>query len=221
VKVAGSQSWKLTSDIAELPHVALYVRDAAAIGSGPDGALPPRLQGEIPDRSFVLDDHERARAESEWRAWWGRVIAFETDERPAGSELDTRRRLMERARQHQRVADPPAFQSLDDSPALQGAVRSLFEEARTWFRARERAWRPPRAKVFDGRVAKRAAEHVAQTEDVPMGRLRARVQLLLVEGDWWQRPSDGVMLYSPSLLADDAALEQLLRDTFASAAGLR
>jgi hypothetical protein len=42
-RVAGSNSWKLTFDVAELPHVARYVLDAAiGAADGSEAIGPPR-----------------------------------------------------------------------------------------------------------------------------------------------------------------------------------
>lgn len=46
--------------------------------------------------------------------------------------------------------------------------------------------------------------------------MSARLSLLLVNGNWWQRPIPGLLLCSPAADADDDQLYELLRETFAS-----
>ena len=196
VLLAGSRSWVLRFDVAELPHVALFVRDATGV-EALDGSTvdPPRLQGTVPDRSALIPEDERSEVASAWGTWWTKIVVGEID---FGSEISV---------------------ALDSCPTLQRAAIALHREGSDWASEHRSPWLPPRRNGRrDWAIAKNAAEAAAAERGVPLGDVWADTQLLLVDGDWWQRPAPGVLLYSPSVLADEAMLARLLRDTFASSA---
>jgi hypothetical protein len=196
LQVAGSKSWVLRFDVGEPPHVALFVRDATGLGALDGKAVdPPRLECAVPDRSALISDNERAQAVSAWQAWWTKIITAQTDP----------------------TSQP--WMALDSCPSLQNAVRQLHRDACTWFNDQRAPWIPPRRDGHrDWEIAKSAAEAASADRGVPLGDLSADTQLLLVEGNWWRRPTPGVLLYSPSVLADETLIERLRRGTFAGSA---
>ena len=63
---AESASWRFAEGIVQMPVVALFVRDAVGLGVPPGAALPPRLDGELPDRSGLVSAGQRRAAGAEW-----------------------------------------------------------------------------------------------------------------------------------------------------------
>ncbi len=52
---AGTESWRFAYDIDENLHCVLYLRDVLGFRVEDEGVIPPRLAGEVPDRSEMLD----------------------------------------------------------------------------------------------------------------------------------------------------------------------
>jgi len=191
MRVAGSRSWGLTFDVGQLPHVALFTRDALAVQAKRSDRLDaPRLMHKVPDRSALIAGHDRPEAASAWQAWWTMIITT-----PRGETS-------------QRTPDA--------SPTLRRAVRELHRDACAWFEEHRDPWIPPRRDPGrDWPIAKSAAEAAASDRGVSLD-VHAETQLLLVDGNWWQRPAPGVLFYSPAVYVDDIQLHQLLRETFVS-----
>lgn len=71
MRLAGTRSWEFRADIGQSTHAALYVRDSLRLEHSGSG-VPPGLMGDVPDRSELLDDAERAAVSREWlQAWHG------------------------------------------------------------------------------------------------------------------------------------------------------
>lgn len=108
----GSISWSFSESRPQLPHAALFIRDAARLVVPTRASIPPRMSGELPDRSSVADDAER-RAGEQWASWWRDIVK----------------------RAFQQVGlDPPARldSGMDDRLSLQPVVRELSDEAYRW-----------------------------------------------------------------------------------------
>jgi hypothetical protein len=105
----------------------------------------------------------------------------------------------------------------DASPTLRRAVGELHRDACAWFEEHRESWMPPhRDPGRDWPIAKSAAEAAASDRGVSLEDVHADTQLLLVDGNWWQRPAPGVLCYSPAVYVDEIQLHQLLRETFVS-----
>ena len=87
MKLAGSPSWTFRHGIAQLPHAAVYVRDAAGLQPPPDAVLPPRLGVPEHQRRDVLDQRRRAEAGAHWLRWWRGLVTAEATDRGNGGEI--------------------------------------------------------------------------------------------------------------------------------------
>ena len=184
MRVAGSKSWRLTFDVAQSPHIALFARDALGIDC--DGGVP-RLLHRVPDQSQLIADQDPAAVATAWQAWWATMIPTSSQPLPA------------------------------PGPALRRAIADLHDDACAWFEEHRKPWIVPRRDAHrDWQVSKSAAEAAASDRGVSPGDVHADSQLLLVDGNWWQRPAPGVLLYSPAVMIDEIQMHELLRATFAS-----
>lgn len=60
MELAGTSSWRFAESARDdLPHVALFVRDAVRLPVVPGPAVPPRLAGTVPDHRHLLREEER------------------------------------------------------------------------------------------------------------------------------------------------------------------
>jgi hypothetical protein len=186
MQVAGSRSWRSTFDVPEAPHIALFIRDALGLDGAEDA--PPRLEGEIPDRASLIDDRDHVA--SLWRSWWCTLA-------PAGP-LDA------------------GAAALSDGE-LSEVVRDLQPEAQAWFYGhREPHIQPQRGGMRDWEITRDAVESAAIELRVAPHALHADTWLLLVEGDWWDRPGPGQLIYSPTIREDSELFLRLLRSAFRS-----
>src|SRR3954452_15981704 len=118
---AGSESWRFAHDIDQSLHCALYLRDAIGLEVDDRAGNPPRLVGDIPDRSQSLDREATTTAAARWPSWWRAVVGNQalTQLQSSSEQTDSRAWLGELASRHRLVVDPPERASLADSPALQ------------------------------------------------------------------------------------------------------
>ncbi len=140
MRFAGSASWRFAEGIEQAPVVALFVRDTLDLDVPAGRVIPPRLAGEFPDHSTLLDGHRRAEAGAAWTGWWQAVVALDVRGHqgpPTG--VDQQVWLRQSADERRSAFDPPEFASLAARPALAEAVRVTFDEALRWGNAQQRA----------------------------------------------------------------------------------
>src|SRR3954447_18728016 len=175
---AGSDTWRFAHDIDQSLHCALYLRDAIGLEVDDRAGNPPRLVGDIPDRSQLLDREATTTAAARWPSWWRAVVGNQalTPLQSSSEQTDSRAWLGELAARHRLVVDPPEWASLADSPALQDAARTLWDEACEWFNpAREPHLPPSGQDVFAWEQVRVGAERAVVEHDVtPGGNQRLR-----------------------------------------------
>lgn len=175
MRFAGSASWRFAEGIEQAPLIALFVRDTLSLEVSAE-ASPPRLDGELPDHSTLLDSQWRAAAGDAWTGWWQAVVAQDVRGHqgpPAG--VDQRVWLRQLDAEHRAVFDPPEFASLADRPALAETVRVTFNAALRWADAERRALLiPPQGRPgqFDYEVVRAAAEQTAHRHQISPDAVR-------------------------------------------------
>lgn len=218
---AAHESWRLTVDASKLLHLPLYVRDVLGLRVSRDG-LPPRLlelDGSIDVRRANLVDKRRRDLEEEWLHWWHLAIRHENSlatlaarrvspeskewrQKFSGTlrgaaELDGPLGVV--AREHQGVADDWLHDMLcGGDRALSAADWSVMDIAR------------------DNRWLGAIAREVVQQRSAAISEAQVRVNILFVEGRWWQCPAPGLLLCSSAVIADRQAMRKLLRERFDS-----
>lgn len=214
MREAGSESWSVTVGGEQMEHAVLYVRDAYQLTPPTSPDNPPALAEEVMAPAISLNGRELADASVAWLEWWRRVVRFDCATRSTSSNRATRdpeqRQAQVRARDT--VFDPPTFESLGASSALQLAAQRIDRDALGWWN-RERAFagRPP-----DGQDSKAVAEEVIDTYQVSPSRVHATIVVLSVAREWSLFPAPGVAMCSASVIADSSLYVPLLRRAFES-----
>ncbi len=217
VKRAGSESWRFAEDLGQIPHAMLFVRDALRLDTGSGTGIPPRLAGEIPDRSSLLDSAVRAEAARQWAAWWRGVIGAEPSAHLGPGTVDPagQRQVLENYRQ---IVDPTVRgTSLAGWSVLQPAAEALFTEGCRWADAARQPLLPParmRPGMFDWHLVRDTAEAVAAEAGV--GVIDGSVSLLLVEGTWWELAAPQLVLCSVAAVEDPQVARAILHRVFTS-----
>lgn len=220
MRSAGSVSWRFAEGIEQTPLVALFVRDTLDLDVPAGLAIPPRLEGELPDLSSLLDLERRASAATGWAGWWQAIAALDIRGHqgpPTGEDQHVWLRRL--ASQHQSVFDPPEFASLATQPALAEALRATFDRALSWADARRQALLAPpegRHGQFDYDIVRAAAEEVARQHGVSAGEVSGCAMVLPVQGVWWTRFAPGAAICSVHAGRDPAIARIMLTDAFES-----
>ena len=218
----GQASCRLGTDVhPSLAQLALYVRDACRLPVAAAASIPPPLAGDVPDRSDLLEPNERADAAARWVRWWEAIVAHE-----GASELgvlvlpsDRMTRLATLAALAERLLDWPDLEVLADEPALQRAVRALYDEASRWCNEAARSARlagGPGGSPIPHGLARVVAEEVIERTGVGPGKVRAGVLVLGVAGHFAHLASPGVLVCSEATARDEARLRPLLEEAFRS-----
>lgn len=212
VAVPKSQFWRLSSDVGQLHHVALFLRDAADLPVLAGPSVPPRLLGDVPLYPVFLAPADRRRAAGQWTTWWARLLGVEValhEEYALPSDPPV---LAERS--VDAGLGGAALPPLDDLvpfPDLQRVARALYLPAIRWVASQRATWHSPTGDVIDWQVASRVAQAVASDYGVARGELRASISVLMVEGAWSLRPAPGVLICSGAVLGPDTCAEMLYR----------
>lgn len=110
----GGLGWRITMDTSSPMLIALYVRDAAGLGTAGHPALShvaPKIRPS--DHSNLVGEVGGLSAlKTEWEAWWDQILKAY----PATSPELT----------------PPSFQAFGNSPALRRVMQAHFGAALTW-----------------------------------------------------------------------------------------
>jgi hypothetical protein len=215
VQIEGTRSWRFGASAGDqLPHVALFVRDAVALPVAAGPAVPPRLAGSVPDHRDLLDEDERQIAGHQWTSWWHAVLGVS-----AGAQQASRADLIglsDLRTRHEQVGSPPDYAALLDRPALRRAVVKTFLEAHQWVDSQRPGSRGLREAPFPHRLVARVAEDVAFDRSVDIGDLHGSAVLLHVEGSWWHLMSPGAVVCSMEAAAQPDEAELILRRAFES-----
>jgi hypothetical protein len=215
---AGRESWRFAHNIDQSLHALLYVRDALDLDVDRGGSLPPRLKGDLPERSGLLDANSRQRAGLEWPSWWDNVlgerVGFELESRPEGTD---QRRWMRELVERRLVADHPEWASLADRPALQAAARELWTEGCRWAGTTRRPLLPPtRHDIFRWDLVRDVAEDCAARNHVGIGAIKGCALVLIVEGIWWEVVAPGAAVCSVSAAVEPESARAILSEVFES-----
>jgi hypothetical protein len=217
---AGSASWRFAEGIEQMPVAALFVRDAVGLGVPPGAGIPPRLDGELPDRSGLVSAGQRRAAGAEWVGWWQAVVAHHVGIQQGPPDgADERAWLQRQTVQAGTLFDPPGFASLASHSALRHVLRTTFADALRWAHGQRRTlMMPPHGHPgqFDYETVRSVAEQVAQRHRVSPGDVRGCAIVLPVEGNWWRRCSAGAILCSVHAARDPSAARAALTDAFES-----
>ena len=217
---AGSASWRFAEGINKMPVAALFVRDAVGLGVPPGAELPPRLDGEVPDRSGLVSAGQRRAAGAEWVGWWEAVVAHHVGlQQGAPHGADERAWLRQQVVQAGALFDPPDFASLAGRSALRDVLRTTFADALRWADDQSRTLlMPPHGHPgqFDYETVRSVAEQVAQRHRVSPNAVRGCAIVLPVESSWWRRCSPGAILCSAHAARDPDAARAALTDAFDS-----
>jgi hypothetical protein len=209
VRRAGSQSWSFAHGIEQLPHAAVYVRDAAGLEPPPDPVLPPRLGVADDQRRDVLDAAGRAEAGAQWLRWWRGLVAAEATERVSPGEVI---QYSWWPGDDGRIAGL----GLGDQSALQQAVAAAFYDGCRWF-GRHRLPEPGTGReCFEWHLVRDVAEQVARGHQVSLGAVRGTAVVLRVDGNWWAGFGPGVTACSVTCAQDPQTARDVLLEAFES-----
>ena len=214
---AGGESWRFAHDIDQTLHALLYIHDALGLKIEEARGIPPRLAGDVPDRSKLLGSDARHDVARNWPAWWRGAVAARAKTELGTPGAGTEESLREIATRHRLIADPPEWLSLANSPALQQAARALYVEGCRWSDTVRRPLLPPaRHDVFTWELVRDVAEATAAEHNVSVGAINGCALVLIVEGSWWELVSPGVALCSATAATDPDSTVAILRQVLAS-----
>lgn len=218
MRKVGTKSWRFAHDIDQSLHCALYLRDALRFLIEDQAGVPPRLAGDLPDRSHVLGPEPARTATARWPSWWHTLVTQLAPAQlgtPGGT--DTRSWLREISARRRTVVDPPDWNSLEDSPALREALCAVWVDSSRWFEATREPYLPPACQdMFAWEQVRDGAERAAAEHAVSLGQVNGCVEVLLVEGLWWHLIAPGVALCSVAAAQDPGTARTILRETFGS-----
>lgn len=213
---AGSESWRFAHDIDETLHALLNVRDALGVDVEEAKGIPPRLAGDVVDRSNLLDPDARHEVARDWPAWWQSAVAAQARTQLGTPGAGAEERLREIAARHRLVADPPEWSSLASTPALQRAAGALYVEGCRWADTTRRPLLPPAHRdLFKWELVRDVAEATAAEHKVSVGDINGCALVLMVEGSWWELVSPGVALCSATAATDPDSTVAILRQVLA------
>jgi hypothetical protein len=211
----GKSSWRFSTDANGLLHAALFVRDALDLPVTSEPAIPPPLDGDIPELRDRISAGARIDAAAAWPAWWDTLVRFEVrQDHVAGDPVMIRQHLGELVE----LVDAPNWASLQDRPGLQTAARAAFEDGHRWADKALEPLRPPNQsrQTFQWNWIRDVAKQVAHDHDIDVGAIRGSAQVLLVGGRWWTLTQSGSVLCSAAAAEQEATARQILRFVFES-----
>jgi hypothetical protein len=209
MRLARSQSWTFRHGIEQLPHAAVYVRDATGLQPPPDPVLPPRLGVPDHQRRDVLGEAGRAEAGAQWLRWWRGLVTAEATDRGSGGEVMPHSVW---------PGDDGKIAGLGpgDQSALQHAVMAAFDDGCRWFDR----WRPPVRQAeqacFDWRLVRDVAEDVARRHHLSPGAVHGAAVVLRAKGNWWAGFGSGATACSLTCAQDPQTATNVLLEAFES-----
>lgn len=213
-------SWRVSVDLRPtILHEALFLRDAAGLLVESTSEIPPRLRGDIPDRSGYFSMDWRASAGVRWTSWWHELVRWAALPRLASLLSDSA--FTRRPPSGSSFSVPPSFpvgDQEDESSITE--LQRVLELAAQWSptpRAELRETRGPSLFTLDdneriGSIARATAARLG----VPLEAMRAAILTLAVSGEWSHQPLEGVLLCSEGAMENEVLFATLLADTFVS-----
>lgn len=212
MQLAGTTSWKMSTDEPQSLLMALYVRDACGLRPQVDPDIP-RLE---PSVSFGENPSpEESLASSQWAEWWQQLLDgggfWPEDKYPADfSRLSHDPEL-------QRLFYWPSrylasdYSGLSGTPELQTLVRRHHEAARVWSEARKQEF----IALSTARQRASVESQIVRSVERGLGR-RSRpfefdLRVLPVAGVQAWRLSPGRALVTRALYSDRDAYRMWLR----------
>jgi hypothetical protein len=161
-----------------------------------------------PDLRPLLVDLDAGIASSEWSEWWGRLMSFESSKTLIDRATFVRDPLVT-AREHNKIFDPPGFESLARFPSMRSIAASTYRQALDW--------RFDSISVAHRGLANRSfaeiADEVRTAFEVRASRVNATLLILETAGAWWTYSWPGLLVCSRESFGD-AVFTGLLRETF-------
>ncbi|TFV56880.1 hypothetical protein E4P41_15150 [Geodermatophilus sp. DF01-2] len=217
VQEAGSASWRFEESNPQLPHVALYVRDAVQLPVPAAPGVPPALTHRPPDRSSLLSFAERDEAARQWESWWDALLELEVRARTRPSAPNDRRGWEQRRMEREQAGVPPEFAALQDRPPLHRAVLGTYREALDWTNDR-RSSRPRSDRLgFAYELVRQVAEDVAFDRQVSPAEVNGTALVLDVTGEWWHELTPGTVACSLAAARAPVPARRVLRLAFDAA----
>lgn len=213
-----SGSWRVSVDPrSTLLHQALFVRDAAGLLVESTSEIPPRLRGDIPDRSGLFSMDWRASGGVGWTSWWHELVRWAALPRLVSLLSDSA--FTRRPPGGYPFPAPPPFPVGDEEDESSGTeLQRVLELAAQWsptLRAELRGARGPSLFTLgDNERIGSIARETATRLGVPLEAMRAVILTLAVSGEWSHRPLEGVLLCSESAMESEVLFATLLADTF-------
>jgi hypothetical protein len=213
-------SWRVSVDLKPtILREALFLRDAAGLFVESTSEIPPRLRGDIPDRSGYLSMEWRASAGVRWTSWWHELVRWAALPRLASLLSDSA--FTRRPPSGSSFSPPPPFpvgDQEDESSVIE--LQRVLELAAQWSstpRTELRQTRGPSLFTLDDneRIGSIARATAARLE-VPLEAMRAAILTLAVSGEWSHQPLEGVLLCSEGAMENEVLFATLLADTFVS-----
>jgi hypothetical protein len=223
MQVAGQASWRFGETDGGDLRWALYIRDAGGLNPTSASDIPPALTWSAGARlgtaSGGITPASLTTAAGQWIIWWRRLVGFQAAEAapphgPAPDE-DMNAWMLAKRDRYAAVFDPPGFESLAPTPALQAVAVATFPDDR---RLPLREPRVP-AGQFDYRIVRAAAEGAIAEFGVDPGEIDGTVAVLDTGGAWSHLAAPGYALCSTQVASDQVAAAALLRAVFASLLG--
>jgi hypothetical protein len=214
--VAGAPSWRLAEAGSQMPHVALFVRDALQLPTIASPDNPPRLVSDVPDlRSTVANVAVRERAGAQWIAWWREVIDQEARTQQPGNAGTIRPWPHGYVDDTDIAYEEPELLALARYPDLRTVVEPTLTAAYASTHARA-GGRGPQRSNFHWETISQVAEQVALDFDVSSDAVDGTVLVLEVGDIWWHRMGPGRTMCSIAACADQVTARVLLKDVFES-----
>jgi hypothetical protein len=142
MQLAGTTTWKISTDEPQSLLMALYVRDASGLGPQIDPDIPPLEPAVlVGDKPSPVD----SLASGQWADWWQQLLdggGFWPEHKNPRNPSDFAalvaddpeiQKLFYWPSRHL----PPDFMGLSGTPGLQALVRRHHEAARVWSEARK------------------------------------------------------------------------------------
>lgn len=213
-----SSSFRFTQGSSQLLHIALFIRDTAALPV-PDAPDNPPMLLRRPTPSVVVPADRVSAAVEQWRQWWRELVRHDSLSRVPGSPAH-HTPIGEVLRRAEHAFDPPDFHSMTGEPDLRLLVSNTYLAAVEWANRyrREQSGPDPRPEpALDLSLIRAAARSVAHEGNVGLGRLDATVQVLDVNGTWSAAGGPGTWLCSRAAARDPHTAAVVIRNAFLSA----
>ena len=210
---SGLPSWRLAiSDTSQSLHFALYVRDSCQLEVLDVPVNPPRLGGNVIDRSRTFEGTYDAGAD--WQSWWHEMLVIQGTTALGtfltSSSLDATNLIDESPYEW------PKLDGITSRPALHNAIQLSHDDAIRWCNdyGNRLSMRGNRTVNLSHLPIAAIADRVINRFRVTPSMVRAAVWILGVQGEWSDFPLPGVLLCSEAVTADAAKMGSLIERAF-------